>query len=141
VSSLPLSVLLVDDDEVEIIGIQRAFRKNELPYRLRVARDGAQALDIVRGRDGELRLERPFVVLLDLNMPRMNGFEFLRELRSDPVHHQAVVFVLTTSPAAIDRSAAYDQHVAGYIVKSHSGDHLAGVIGLLDAYARTVELP
>ena len=96
--------------------------------------------------DGRALLEaamqlRPDLILLDLNMPRMNGLEMLAELRNDPVLSSAVVFVLTTSKADEDIVVAYQQHVAGYIVKSQVGDGFLRIMGMLDHYWRVVELP
>ncbi|MCA9622394.1 MAG: response regulator, partial [Myxococcales bacterium] len=76
-----------------------------------------------------------------LNMPRMDGREFLAELREDPEHRDAIVFVLTTSETPEDRAASYDKNVAGYIVKSAVGEGFLNVINLLDRYWRVVLLP
>lgn len=135
-----LKVLLVDDDGVDAMAIQRAFRKRDLPEPT-VARDGLEALSVLRGADGMSRLPRPYVVLLDLNMPRMGGLEFLEHVRSDPDLHDVVVFVLTTSDAESDRTAAYEKNVAGYIVKSDVGHRYLDVARLIEDYWSVVELP
>jgi CheY-like chemotaxis protein len=78
---------------------------------------------------------------LDLNLPRLNGVELLREIRSDPELHDSIVFVLTTSKRDEDRMASYDLNVAGYVVKSDVGSGFIRLIELLDHYWRIVEFP
>ena len=77
-----LNILLVEDDEVDVMNVRRAFEKNHITNPLFVAGNGVEALEKLR--NGKIPRERR-IVLLDLNMPRMNGIEFLRELRADPV--------------------------------------------------------
>lgn len=86
-------------------------------------------------------MEQPFVVLLDLNMPRMTGIEFLREVRMDPKLRSTIVFVLTTSNDEQDRRASYDLNVAGYLVKDDVGPDYARVLELLERYSNTVTFP
>jgi CheY-like chemotaxis protein len=136
-----VTVLLVDDDDVDVQAVRRAFRKAKIANPVEVARDGVEALAILRGEEGHDPIQRPYIIILDLNMPRMDGREFLTELRNDPQHHDAVVFVLTTSQADEDRAASYDKNVAGYIVKSDVGKGFLNVINLLDCYWRVVLLP
>src|ERR1700724_1143878 len=92
-----LNVLLVDDDDVAAEAVTRNLRKHDVACRIVVAEDGQGALNILRGTDPDRQIRKPFVTLLDLNMPRMNGFEFLEEIRRDKALHDAVIFVLTTS--------------------------------------------
>lgn len=134
-------VLLLEDDSVDAEAVRRAFRKARIANRLTVARDGVEGLAMLRGEDGHEAVSKPYIIILDLNMPRMDGIEFLGELRKDPVHHDAVVFVLTTSQADEDRAASYDKHVAGYIVKSEVGVGFLKVTELLGSYWRVVMLP
>ena len=107
-------ILLVDDDEIDVMNVRRAFEKGKIENPLFHAEDGLAALEMLR--DGTIPKERR-LVLLDLNMPRMNGIEFLRELRDDPELHGTAVVVLTTSDEERDRIDAYHFHVAGYLVK------------------------
>lgn len=132
-SAKPVQILLVDDDEVDIMAVKRAINTNKIDNPLWVARDGIEALAMLRG-EGVPAVPEPCMILLDLNMPRMNGIEFLRELRRDPEHRQAVVFVLTTSANEQDKAAAYEESVAGYIIKGKAGHDFSRMIKLLDAY-------
>ncbi len=135
-------VLLVEDDEVDQRAIRRAFQRAKLRCPLTVAEDGREALEVLRGEGGRAPLPKPFIVLLDLNLPRMDGIEFLRELRADAVLRAAVVFVLTTSAAEEDRERAYGHNVAGYMVKSEvATGGLRPLTDLLARYTGTVELP
>ncbi len=135
-------VLLVEDDEVDQRAILRAFRRAALPCEVTVVEDGREALDVLRGANGRERLPRPYLVLLDLNLPRMDGIELLRELRRDPELARTVVFVLTTSNAEEDRQAAYGLNVAGYMVKAAVAEGgLRPLTDLLGRYCSTVELP
>ena len=137
----PVTVLLVEDDVVEVKAIRRAFRERRIGNPIRIAEDGLQALAILRGQDGQDPIRKPYMILLDLNMPRMNGIEFLRELRQDPDHRKALVLVLTTSHEETDRDQAYEHNVAGYVVKSDFADSFMKVIDLIQAYWKVVEFP
>lgn len=132
------SLLLVEDDDVDVMSVKRAFRKLKIANPLHITRDGLEALAALRNPG---QIPRPTLVLLDLNMPRMNGLEFLEEIRKDSELKKLVVFVLTTSEADEDLCAAYQQNVAGYIVKSDVAKDFMEVIALLDHYWRVVELP
>ena len=136
-----VSVLLVDDDDLDVTAVKRAFRKAKVANPLYVAHDGVEALGMLRGEADFEQVPRPLIIILDLNMPRMDGHEFLTELRKDPEHCDSVVFVLTTSQADEDRAASYDKNVAGFIVKSDVGEGFLKVTTLLDSYWRVVLLP
>lgn len=127
-----MKLLLVEDDDVAAEAVSRAFRDS--PIAMRWVKDGVEALEALRGDDAE-----PSVVLLDLRMPRMDGFAFLDELRADDELHGTVVFVMSTSSHPGDIEAAYRRGVAGYIIKSP--DALCTAVTMLDAYDRIVELP
>ncbi|WP_024871900.1 response regulator [Tolumonas lignilytica] len=133
-----VTILLVEDDDVDVMGVERALKKLKIANPIVRARDGMEGLALLRE---PAAVPRPYIILLDLNMPRMNGLEMLAELRNDPVLSSAVVFVLTTSKADEDIVVAYQQHVAGYIVKSQVGDGFLRIMGMLDHYWRVVELP
>ena len=135
------TVLLVDDDEIDIENVHRGFEKLKIANPIRDARDGIEALDILRGTNGQEKLPRPFIILLDINMPRMGGLEFLEELREDDELKDAVVFVLTTSNDEKDRLQAYNYNVAGYLLKNKAGPSFINALDMLDHYWRVVELP
>ena len=114
-----LNILLVEDDEVDIMTVQRAFKKGNITNPLYLAGNGIEALAMLRDTPTQPSLipaERR-LILLDLNMPKMNGLEFLQELRADPAIRHIPVVVLTTSNEERDRVQAYDLNVAGYILK------------------------
>lgn len=125
---------------MDVEAVTRAFSKHRIANPVVVARDGIEGLAKLRGTDGHDQLAHPRIVLLDLNMPRMSGLEFLAELRSDPALHRTVVFVLTTSKSQNDLVASYDNHVAGYIGKGDVGRGFVNLVELLDRYWRIVEL-
>ena len=139
-TSSTVTILLVEDNEIDVEAILRAFRKQRIGNPVVVANDGVEALALLEGR-GERRIERPYLLLLDLNMPRMNGIELLQAIREKPHLQDAIVFVLTTSRSEEDRVRAYAFNVAGYIVKSEVGEGFVRLLGLLDHYWRIVEFP
>lgn len=134
-------VLLVEDNEVDREAVRRAFAQHKIANPIVDAVDGIEALDVLRGTNGTARLPRPFLILLDINMPRMNGIELLRELRADPELRDSIVFVLTTSKSDEDKMAAYQANVAGYIAKSEVGAGFMRLVTLLDHYWKVVEFP
>lgn len=137
-----VTFLLVEDDDVDVMVLKHSFRRLKIANPIVVARDGIEALEVMRGGNGNHPLPTPYIVLLDLNMPRMNGVEFLQEIRSDPKLTRTVVFILTTSDDERDKTKAYDHHVAGYIVKSEAtGQLFIDALEMLDRYWRVVELP
>jgi len=113
----PLNILLVDDDAVDVETVKRAFRRRGVSNPVVVARDGVEALKILLGTDERPPLSAPRLILLDLNMPRMDGFEFLRELRHYPQYDDDPVFILTTSDDDAHRAEAHRLGMSGYIVK------------------------
>jgi CheY-like chemotaxis protein len=135
------TILLVEDDEIEAEAVTRAFGRCRIANPIRYARDGLEALDILRGTNGQTVLEGPYIILLDINMPRMNGLEFLDTIRADSHLKRAIVFMLTTSSADEDMTRAYEKNVAGYIVKNRAGDGFLKAVTMLDHYWRVVELP
>ncbi len=135
------NLLLVEDDDVAAEAVVRGLRKHGLDWPVVVAGDGAAALAILRGTHPALRLAAPRVMLLDLNLPGMNGYELLQELRTDAELRPTVVFVLTASSAAADVERAYRECVAGYLVKSNLGPQLQGLARFLAEYGRISALP
>lgn len=134
-------VLLVDDDDVALESVLRSFKKHSLPCATVLAGDGMEALEIVRNQHASKRMTKPYIVLLDLNMPRMDGFGFLEAIRQDPALKSTMVFVLTTSSRDTDRSRAYNENVAGYMVKSAVGPQFAKLANFISQLTTSVELP
>lgn len=137
-----VNILLVEDDEVDIMNVKRAFKKNKIKNPLFIARNGEEALDLLRGSNGVQPLNPiPKIILLDLNMPKMGGIEFLTELRRDPVFKSISVFVMTTSNEESDKLAAYNLNVAGYILKPLSFESFVKAISILNHYWMLCERP
>jgi CheY-like chemotaxis protein len=137
-SQRALNILLVDDDDLDVMNVQRAFRRANLTNPLHLARDGEQALAMLR--DGTVPISR-LLVLLDLNMPRMNGIEFLRELRADASLRHISVVALTTSSEEQDKVEAYQLHVAGYLVKPVTFTTFVELMSVLQKYWTLMEMP
>jgi len=133
-----LNILLVEDDEVDVLNVRRAFQKNHITNPLFVASNGLDALEQLRGH--MIPRDRR-IVLLDLNMPKMNGIEFLQELRRDPELKVTPVVVLTTSNDERDRIEAYNLNVAGYLLKPVTFSNFCEVMTTLNKYWALVELP
>ena len=133
-----LNILLVEDDQVDIMNVRRAFDRNRISNPLFVAGNGIEGLRMLR--ENEVPAGRR-IVLLDLNMPRMNGIEFLRELRADPDLQQTPVIVLTTSNDERDKIDAYNLNVAGYLLKPVTFVNFVEVMAALNKYWTLVEFP
>lgn len=134
----PLNILLVEDDQVDVMNVKRAFEKNHITNPLFVAEDGLEALEKLR--NGEVPQGRR-LVLLDLNMPKMNGIEFLNELRKDANLAATPVVVLTTSNNERDKIEAYNLNVAGYLVKPVTFGEFSELMVTLNKYWTLVEMP
>jgi CheY-like chemotaxis protein len=135
-----IDLLVIDDDDVTAEMVMRALRNVQCEFRIVEARDGQEGLEILRGQS-DRTIRRPYLILLDLNMPRMNGFEFLEAVRGDGDLRASVIFILTTSDSDRDLTRAYHEHVAGYMVKSAIGPQFARLSGLLNDYSQAVRLP
>ncbi len=129
-------ILLVEDDRVDIMTVQRALKKNAVNNPLHVARTGLEALGMLRGEGYQKLDPHPALILLDLNLPKMSGIEFLEEVRSDPELKSLRIIVLTSSNEPRDRQAAFQHDVDDYIVKPHSFDEftraMATILALWD---------
>lgn len=136
-----IHILLVEDDDVAAESVMRSLVKQGCPFPVTWAQDGGEALDVLNGLDPARVVPRPRIVLLDLNMPRMDGFEFLQQLRASPHLHDEMVFVLTTSDADTDRTRAYKENIAGYMVKSAVGPQFAKLAQLMGSYQAAVQMP
>ncbi len=133
----PIDILVVEDNEVDLEAVQRAFKKANINHPLHNAWDGVEALEMLSGKNGKEKLPQPCVILLDINMPRMDGIKLLKELRKsdDECLQQSVVFMLTTSKLSGDRMLAYESNVAGYFLKNN----LSELVNLLDSYCKINE--
>lgn len=135
-----LHILLVEDDDVDVEYMVRGFRQQGFPLPLRVACNGLEALSILRTshEDGH---GPAWIVITDLNMPRMNGLELLSELRCNPQLRCLAVFVLSSSNLDRDIWAAYNQQVAGYLLKANLDQQLPQLCHLLVCYQALVVFP
>jgi CheY-like chemotaxis protein len=120
------------------MNVERAFERNNLHNSLFVAGNGLEALELLRGE--KIPKERR-LVLLDLNMPKMNGIEFLEALRADPDLSSTPVVVLTTSNDEQDKSDAYHLNVAGYMLKPVTFSSFCERMATFDKYWALVEMP
>ena len=136
-----VKIVLAEDDDLDAEAVVRAFKKQRIANPIHRVKDGIEALMLLRGTETEPPLPRPFLVLLDLNMPRMDGIEFLDELRKDSQLKDTIVFVLTTSNAETDKILAYEKHIAGYLVKSKAGEEFVNLTDMINCYWRYVEFP
>ena len=132
-----LNILLVEDDEVDIMNVQRAFKKNNINNPLFIARNGLEALEMLRNNNVPV----PQIIILDINMPKMNGIEFLKELRSDINLKHISVFVMTTSNEDSDKINAYNLNIAGYILKPLSFEKFLSSVSTLNSYWKLCERP
>ena len=133
-----LNILLVEDDEVDVMNVKRAFERNNVSNPLFVAGNGLEGLEVLRG--DKMPRERR-LVLLDLNMPKMNGIEFLQALRADPELAATPVVVLTTSNDDQDKIDAYNLNVAGYLLKPVTFSNFCERMTTLNKYWTLVEMP
>lgn len=132
-----VTLFLVDDDDVDAMGVIRALRKRRIGNPVIRAKDGVDALEKLKS--GEV--PRPYIILLDLNMPRMGGLEFMKTVREDRDLATSVIFVLTTSRSDQDIAEAYKNHVAGYVVKSDMEDIFSKLGNMLNIYWQISFLP
>ena len=136
-----LNIVLVEDDDGDAKAVRRAFQKAKIANPILRAVDGIQALEMLRGMNGNDKVAAPCMLLVDLNMPRMNGLQLVEALRRDEELRHTIVFILSTSKREEDKTAAYDLNVAGYIVKATAGLDFLNLVNLVDCYWRIVELP
>lgn len=133
--------LIVEDNELDVEKIVRGFKRLKMPNQILSTTNGYEALDVLRGTNGKEKLAAPYIIILDLNMPRMNGIEFLETLRSDPDISSAPVFVLTTSDRQEDVAAAYRFNICGYIVKPIAMSAMFEALETLNSFWNLVEYP
>ncbi len=132
-----VSILIVEDDEVDVMAIRRAFQETNISNPIYIAKDGIEALQKLRSRE----IPYPYIVLMDLNMPRMNGIDCMKEIRTDQSLKRTTIFALSTSNDEKDKLSAYDCNVAGYIVKSDIGNEFGTALKMLYQFLNVVDLP
>ena len=137
----PVQFMIVDDDDVSIMAIQRSMNKLNIINPVVVAKDGLEALQLLTDIIGTKGTLPPFIITLDLSMPRMGGLEFLDHVRNTPALQKLIIFVLTTSDAPADIAQAYKKNIAGYILKENTTETLRKSIAMLNDYAQLVLLP
>jgi len=136
-----LTIVLVEDDDIDAEVVKRNLAQAKIINPLVRATDGVDALELLRGQGGRDRIKPPYLLLVDIQMPRMDGIALIREIRADPLLTRTVIFVLTTSDDDRDKMAAYDQHIAGYVLKSNTKEELLPLTAMLDYYLLIVEPP
>jgi len=135
-----VNILLVEDDYLDIMNVERELKKISIMHPIHVARNGREALDMLKGNGMTKISPAPSVILLDINMPKMNGLEFLAELRREPEFSHIPVFIMTTSNEETDRLAAQRLNVEGYIVKPLSFDNFEASQSSLDSFTLFLDL-
>ena len=137
----PVKILLVEDDSIDVKAFQRAMKKLKISNPVTVARDGVEGWEHLQKCVVEGGENTPSLVILDINMPRMNGLELLTKIRQDQNLRHLIVFVLTTSNDEKDKFEAFNMNVAGYMLKSDMGNSFIRAVELIDSYWRVVEFP
>lgn len=135
-----VNILVVEDDEVDTLNIKRAFKKNNMRNQVYYATNGLEAWDMLKGNNGDENIiPIPKVVLLDINMPKMNGLELLEKIRADEELKSLSVFMLTTSDDDSDKYRAKNLNVAGYIIKPVDFQKFVHAVATLNNYWALIE--
>ncbi|MBI1215085.1 MAG: response regulator [Alphaproteobacteria bacterium] len=132
-----VNVLVIEDDEIDVEVLRRAFRKNNINNSIYRAKSGVDALEMMRGAKAQERLPKPYILLVDINMPEMDGLEFLNEVRNDNDLKKSIAFILTTSARDTDVARAYDLNAAGYFLK----DNMQELINMFSVYKSINQFP
>jgi CheY-like chemotaxis protein len=130
-------ILLVEDDRVDVLSVKRAFRDLKIANSLQVVGNGEAGLEWLRDEHNP----KPCLILLDLNMPRMNGLEFLKVMKNDDELRRIPVIVLTSSKGEQELLETYKHGVAGYVVKPADYLQLVEVMRVIDLYWTVSEIP
>ncbi len=134
-TSREVNILVVEDDEIDVKTLLRAFKKLKIANPVTVAKDGIEGWEAIQD------LLRPYLLILDINMPRMNGIELLEKIRASEKFHDSIVFILTTSTNDQDKFEAYNLNIAGYMLKSDMGASFIRAIEMVEQYWKVVEFP
>ncbi|HEY5567428.1 MAG TPA: response regulator [Gammaproteobacteria bacterium] len=130
-----VNILLVEDDEIDVRAFLWTFEQLKIANPVTVAKDGVEGWEKLKS------LPRPYLIVMDINMPRMNGLELLKKIRDSEEFRDSIVFVLTTSTDEQDKFDAYNLNVAGYMIKSDMGTSFNRAISMVENYWKVVELP
>ena len=136
-----MNILLVEDNDLDVVILKRSMKKLGASYALVRARDGLEALEFLETNMTKQELPHPYVILLDINMPRMNGHEFLAELRATEGLKTSQVYVFITSDSKKDINLAYESNANGYIVKPNSTSELTDILRALKEFWSICEVP
>jgi two-component system response regulator len=138
----PIEILLIEDNPGDVRLVKEALRTAKTPSRIRVAEDGFQAMEILLRQGEYARDPLPDIIILDLNLPRKDGREVLKEIKNDPVLRRIPVIIFTTSRAEPDILWAYDMHANCYITKPVDFQQFLTVIRAIESFwLNTVRLP
>ena len=127
-------ILLVEDNRGDIRLTQEALKESALNIQLDVVMDGEQAMEFLLKKNSYTKAQSPHIILLDLNLPKKNGLEVLKEIKTNEALKEIPVILLTTSDAAHDISRAYKLHANCYILKPVDFEDFAKVIKLIETY-------
>ena len=131
------TILLIEDDMVDIMTVKRAIRELRIQNPLHVARNGEEGIKYLITHKERL----PFIILLDINMPRMNGIEFLKIVKQNRLLRTIPIIILTTSKEEQDRYDSFDLGISGYMVKPVDYPQFVNLIQTINAYWSLSELP
>ena len=135
-------ILYVEDNLAEVNLLQQAFEEGNIPGALSVVHNGEDALKYLNKEDEFLKAQRPDIILLDLNLPKKNGFEVLSSVKANPRLRSIPVFIFTGSESRDDINKAYQLHVNGYIRKPNSfSEYVSFLTRLIDFWGHSIILP
>lgn len=140
-NSTEVTIFLVEDDDVDATTVMRGLTSADIRNPVVRVRDGVEAMEMLLGTNGKQKLMPPYILLVDVRMPRLDGLSLIRRIRSNKMLQRSIIFVLTTSDSDRDRAEAYDAHVAGYIVKSSMPAQFHAFARMLDYYLTIVAPP
>jgi CheY-like chemotaxis protein len=140
-NSSGVTILLVEDDDIDATTVVRGLSRADIRNPVVRAHDGIEAMEMLLGSNGRERLAPPYLLLVDVRMPRLDGLGLVRRIRSNALLQRTIIFILTTSDSDRDRAEAYDAHVAGYIVKSNAPDQFDALARMLEYYLTIVAPP
>jgi len=129
----PLTILIVEDDEVDMMSVRRVLKSLKIANPKIHAKDGVEALNYLTGREGFKKIDGEVIILLDLNMPRVNGLEFLDALKAEQGLAPRSIYILTTSEADTDIVQAHKRNISGYILKSHLKEGISEIFKRMQA--------